>query len=85
MSGNTAYPVCLELVMEFKHANTAEVIIAALLAIVIVLLAVVLVSVPRPHTCGRCGARTYDVYTVHADTDDGLVDVCPTCLRRSSH
>lgn len=65
--------------MEFKRANTGEVILAALLVIVIVLLAVVLVSVPRPHTCGRCGARTYDVYTVHADTDDGLIDVCPTC------
>lgn len=65
--------------MEFKYANTGEVIIAALLVIVIVLLAVVLVSIPRPHACGRCGARTYDVYTVHADTDDGLVDVCPTC------
>lgn len=65
--------------MEFKRANTGEVIIAALLVIVIVLFAVVLVSVPRSHTCGMCGARTYDVYTVHADTDDGLVDVCPTC------
>ena len=65
--------------MEFKHANTGEVIIAALLFIVIVLLAVVLVSIPRPHTCGRCCARTYDVYTIHADTDDGLLDVCPTC------
>lgn len=65
--------------MEFKHSNTGEVIIAALLVAVIVLLAAVLVSVPRPHTCGLCGARTYDVYTVHADTDDGLLDVCPTC------
>lgn len=65
--------------MEFKHDNTGEVIITALLVIVIVLFAVVLVSVPRPHTCGGCGARTYDVYTVHADTDDGLIDVCPTC------
>lgn len=65
--------------MEFKRANTGEIILAALLVVVIALLAVVLVSVPRPHTCGRCGARTYDVYTVHADTDDGLIDVCPTC------
>lgn len=65
--------------MEFKRANTGEVIIAALLVAVIVLLAVVLVSIPRPHTCGLCGARTYDVYTIHADTDDGLLDVCPTC------
>ena len=65
--------------MEFKRANTGEIILAALLVVVIALLAVVLVSIPRPHTCGRCGARTYDVYTVHADTDDGLVDVCPTC------
>ena len=65
--------------MEFKHGNTGEVIIAALLVAVVVLLAVVFLSIPRPHTCGMCGARTYDVYTVHADTDDGLVDVCPTC------
>lgn len=65
--------------MEFKRANTGEVVIAALLVAVIVLLAVVLVSIPRPHTCGLCGARTYDVYTIHADTDDGLLDVCPTC------
>lgn len=65
--------------MEFKRANTGEVIIAALLVITVALLAVVLVSIPRPHTCGRCGARTYDVYTVHADTDDGWLDVCPTC------
>ena len=65
--------------MEFKHANTGEIIIAALLTVVIVLLAVVLLSVPRPHTCGRCGGRTYDVYTVHAATDDGLLDVCSTC------
>ena len=65
--------------MEFKHANTGDVIIAALLVIVDALLAVVLLSIPRPHTCGRCGARTYDVYTIHADTDDGLLDVCPTC------
>lgn len=65
--------------MEFKRANTGEVILAAMLVIVIALLAVVLVSIPRPHTCGLCGARTYDVYTVHADTDDGLLDVCPTC------
>lgn len=65
--------------MEFKHANTTEVIIAALLVVIVGLLAVVLVSVPRPHTCGRCGARTYDVYTIHADTDDGLLDVCSTC------
>ena len=65
--------------MEFKHANTGEIIFAALLVVVIALLAVVLVSIPRPHTCGRCGARTYDVYTIHATTDDGLLDVCPTC------
>lgn len=65
--------------MEFKHANTVEVIIAALSVTVVVLLAAVLLSTSRPHTCGMCGARTYDVYTVHADTDDGLVDVCPTC------
>lgn len=65
--------------MELKHANTLEVIMAALLVAVVVLLAVVLMSIPRPHTCGRCGARTYDVYTIHADTDDGLLDVCPTC------
>lgn len=65
--------------MEFKHANTGEIILAALLVIVIAMLAVVLVSIPRPHTCGLCGARTFDVYTIHADTDDGLLDVCPTC------
>ena len=65
--------------MEFKHANTPEVIIAALLVVVVGLLAAVLSFVPRPHTCGLCGARTYDVYTIHADTDDGLLDVCPTC------
>lgn len=65
--------------MEFKHANTGEVIIAAMLVIIIALLAVVLLSVPRPHTCGLCGGRTFDVYTIHADTDDGLLDVCPTC------
>lgn len=65
--------------MEFKHANTGEVITAALLVAVVALLAVVLVSIPRPHTCGRCGSRTYDVYTINADTDDGLLDVCPTC------
>lgn len=65
--------------MELKHANTLEVIMAALLVAVVVLLAVVLMSIPRPHTCGRCGARTYDVYTIHADTEDGLLDVCPTC------
>ena len=65
--------------MEFKHANTGEVITAALLVAVVALLAVVLVSIPRPHTCGRCGARTYDVYTIHAATDDGLLDVCPMC------
>lgn len=65
--------------MELKHANTLEVIMAALLVAVVVLLAVVLMSIPRPHTCGRCGARMYDVYTIHADTDDGLLDVCPTC------
>lgn len=65
--------------MEFKHANTGEVILAVLLVTIVVLLAVVLVSIPRPHACGRCGARTYDVYTIHADTDDGLLDVCPTC------
>ena len=65
--------------MKFKCANTGEIILAALLIVVIALLAVVLVSIPRPHTCGRCGARTYEVYTVHADTDDGLIDVCPTC------
>lgn len=65
--------------MEFKHANTSEVIIAALLTVVIVLLAAVLLSIPRPHRCGLCGASTYDVYTIHAATDDGLLDVCPTC------
>lgn len=65
--------------MEFKHANTGEIIIAAMLVAVVALLAVVLVSIPRPHTCGRCGSRTYDVYTIHAATDDGLLDVCPTC------
>ena len=65
--------------MEFKHANILEVIMTALLVAAVVLLAVVLVSIPRPHTCGRCGARTYDVYTIHADTEDGLLDVCPTC------
>lgn len=65
--------------MEFKRANTGEIILAALLVIIIAILAVVLVSIPRPHTCGMCGARTYDVYTVHADTDDGLIDVCQTC------
>lgn len=65
--------------MEFKHANTLEVIITALLVAAVALLAVVLLSIPRPHTCGLCGARTYDVYTIHADTDDGLLDVCPTC------
>lgn len=65
--------------MEFKRANTVEIILAALLVIIIAILAVVLVSIPRPHTCGRCGARTYDAYTIHADTDDGLLDVCPSC------
>lgn len=65
--------------MEFKHANTTEVIIATLLVIVVALLAAVLLSVPRPHRCGLCEAQTYDVYTIHADTDDGLLDVCPTC------
>lgn len=65
--------------MEFKRANTVEIILAALLVIIIAILAVVLVSIPRPHTCGRCGARTYDGYTIHADTDDGLLDVCPSC------
>lgn len=65
--------------MEFKHANTVEVIIAALVVVIVVLFAAVLLSIPRPHTCGMCGARAYDVYTIHADTDDGLVDVCPTC------
>lgn len=65
--------------MEFKRANTGEVIIAALLVVIVVLLAAVLLSIPRPHTCGRCGASTYDVYTIHADTEDGLLDVCPTC------
>lgn len=65
--------------MEFKRANTGEIIIAALLVAVIVLFAVVLMSIPRPHTCGLCGAQTYDMYTIHADTDDGLLDVCPTC------
>lgn len=59
MSGNTARRVCLELVMEFKRANTVEVIIAALLVTVVVLLAAVLLSIPRPHTCGRCGARPF--------------------------
>lgn len=65
--------------MEFKHANTTEVIIAVLLGIIIVLLATVLLSIPRSHRCGLCGAQTYDVYTIHAATDDGLLDVCPTC------
>lgn len=65
--------------MSFKHANTAEVIIAILLTIIIALLAAVLLSIPRSHRCGLCGAQTYDVYTVHAATDDGLLDVCPTC------
>lgn len=65
--------------MEFKHANTAEVIIAGLLVITIALLAAVLLSIPRPHRCGLCGAQTYDVYTIYADTDDGLLDVCPIC------
>lgn len=65
--------------MEFKHANTTEVIIAVLLVIIVTLLAAVLLSIPRPHHCGLCGAQTYDVYTVHAATDDGLLDVCPTC------
>lgn len=65
--------------MNFKHANTAEVIIAVLLTIIIVLLAAVLLSIPRPHHCGLCGAQTYDMYTIHADTDDGLLDVCPIC------
>lgn len=65
--------------MEFKHANTVEVILAVLLSIIIALLAAVLLSIPRPHRCGLCGAETYDVYTVHAATDDGLLDVCPTC------
>lgn len=66
--------------MEFKHANTVEIILAALLVIIIVLLAAVLLSIPRSHHCGLCGAQTYDVYTIHAaTTDDGLLDVCPTC------
>lgn len=65
--------------MEFKHANTVEVILAVLLSIIIALLAAVLLSIPRPHRCVLCGAETYDVYTVHAATDDGLLDVCPTC------
>lgn len=65
--------------MEFKHANTVEVILAVLLSIIIALLVAVLLSIPRPHRCGLCGAETYDVYTVHAATDDGLLDVCPTC------
>lgn len=65
--------------MEFKHANTLEVITSVLLVVIIALLAVVLVSIPRPHRCGLCGAQTYDMYTIHADTDDGLLDVCPTC------
>lgn len=66
--------------MEFKHANTGEVIIAALLVVVVALLAAVLLSIPRPHVCGRCGVRTFNVYTIHAATDDGLLDVCPTCF-----
>lgn len=66
--------------MEFKHANTGEVIIAALLVVVFTLLAADLLSIPRPHVCGRCGARTFNVYTIHAATDDGLLDVCPTCF-----
>lgn len=66
--------------MEFKHANTGEVIIAALMIVVFALLAAVLLSIPRPHVCGRCGARTFNVYTIHAATDDGLLDVCPTCF-----
>ena len=65
--------------MTFKHANTIEVITAAMLVAVIALLAAVLLSIPRLHTCGMCGARTYDVYTVKAATDDGWLDVCPTC------
>ena len=65
--------------MEFKHANAAEVILAALLVAIIALLAAVLLSIPRPHRCGLCGAQTYDVYTIHAATDDGWLDVCPTC------
>lgn len=65
--------------MKFKHANTAEVILAALLVAIIALLAAVLLSIPRPHRCGLCGAQTYDMYTIHAATDDGLLDVCPTC------
>lgn len=65
--------------MEFKYANTVEIIIAGLLIIIIALLAAVLLSIPRPHRCGLCGAQTYDMYTIHADTDDGLLDVCPTC------
>lgn len=65
--------------MEFKHANAAEVILAALLVAIIAPLAAVLLSIPRPHRCGLCGAQTYDVYTIHAATDDGWLDVCPTC------
>lgn len=65
--------------MEFKHANTLGVITAVLLVVVVVLIAAVLLSIPRPHRCGLCGAQTYDVYTIHADTDDGLLDVCQTC------
>lgn len=65
--------------MEFKHANTVEVIAAVLLGIIIALLAAVLLSIPRQHRCGLCGAQTYDVYTVKAATDDGWLDVCPTC------
>lgn len=69
--------------MKFKRANTGEIIIAAMLVIIVVLLAAVLLSISRPHTCGRCGARTYDLYTIHADTDDGLLDVCPTCYEEA--
>lgn len=69
--------------MEFKHANTTEVIIAALLVAVVILLGAVLLSVPRPHRCGLCGASTYDVYTIYAATDDGLLDVCPTCYEEA--
>lgn len=65
--------------MNFKHANTVEIILAAMLVIIIALLAAVLLSIPRPHRCGLCGAQTYDVYTIHAATDDGWLDVCPTC------
>ena len=45
---------------------------------VLVLLALVLASVPRPHECGTCGALTYDSYWIYGN-DGAPVDVCPTC------